>query len=856
MHVPPSAARLSVRLRLAAPLLACLLLAAPATMAAPASAAQPDRPFTVDEMLRLKSLGGGVFSPDGALLVYVERPPYEDRPDFSTPYHWGAPYGQLMQVSTSGAGPATPLLPIDPKAQRALVGFSPDGRYVAYLEAREGRLSLGVLDRQTGTTKQTAETPQQNLVHDLAPIWIGPGRLLFAASEPGELPPFEPYVLRGIQIEQTRKREQAWRGKEPTPAVFRSRPDGGSNPDLPGRLVAFDAATGQSRVWSQGLYSDLRLSPDGRYVAAVHQAERSQLPADGLGSGWTWGRGRLDIYRVEDGVRIDVAPDLDLHSGTAEWSPDSRRVGFFGWKAGDIGSTGVFRVFDVASRKLTPMPHTGLDLVNEREFGPPGRPMRFVWTARGIAVAARPNPDGSAEPRFSPRGPTGRDMNQELGRLDWYALGEGTPRNLTSGFKTVSPWPGGATAAGGYLVLDDQLHRLDARGVITPVKPGRRIAAEALDITPVGGLIRRAYQDVVVYEGLDKAQSTAFDLRDGRSWDMDLSKTTGEMMAWLPEKGLFGFRDVRPRGTDLVIRRAGEAPRVVATINGQLEQIALPKNRKISYPGADGKTIFSCLTLPADAVAGRRYPTLIYVYPSSSPRCAETPNLQSLSYGNLNMFTPYGYAILTVAAPMIATPEGGPLANLVPAIDRAIDAAVADGQVDGDRLGMIGASGAGYSGLWTVGHSKRIKALVSINGISNLYGHYFDVDEATPVYPLLNGWVASAPRYEGVDQFGLGVSVWEDPALYWRGSPIAYVPAIEAPILLVGSDLDSGGFSNQYDDMFVALNRHRKTVDYIRYWGETHGPSSPANIRDLTARSRAWFDRYVVGKPDAPSERR
>ena len=117
------------------------------------------------------------------------------------------------------------------------------------------------------------------------------------------------------------------------------------------------------------------------------------------------------------------------------------------------------------------------------------------------------------------------------------------------------------------------------------------------------------------------------------------------------------------------------------------------------------------------------------------------------------------------------------------------------------------------------------------------------------MYPVMNGWQAGVPRYEGQDQFGLGVSVWEDPALYWRGSPIAYVPQIEAPILLVGSDLD-GGFTNQYDDMFVALNRWRKTVDYVRYWGEAHGPSSPANIRDLTRRSREWFDRFLGPRAD------
>jgi hypothetical protein len=34
-------------------------------------------------------------------------------------------------------------------------------------------------------------------------------------------------------------------------------------------------------------------------------------------------------------------------------------------------------------------------------------------------------------------------------------------------------------------------------------------------------------------------------------------------------------------------------------------------------------------------------------------------------------------------------------------------------------------------------------------------------------------------------------------------------------------------------------------VDYVKYWGEGHGPSSPANVRDLTRRTIEWFNRNL-----------
>jgi dipeptidyl aminopeptidase/acylaminoacyl peptidase len=798
------------------------------------------RPFTVDDALRMEEIGPGAFTPSGDALVFVQAPPFEEFPDFGLMMIPGPKFGHLMSVGTTGDATTRPLLPIDPAAVRSLLNISPDGRYVAYLEAKAGELRLGAVDRQTGKARLSDALPEQNLVHNLAPVWIGDGRLLFAARAPGSLPPFAPYLRRATGEKLAAEWHKAWSGKEVSASVYRSRRDGGSNPALPGRLVAFDVRDGSTATWAEGLFSDLRLAPGGRHLIAIQQFEKSQLPVTGLGNTWIAGRGRLALFAIATGRRSEVDAGLEVLPGTVEWSPDGRRFGFFAWPDNESSEAGLFRTFDIASGRLRTLLHTGLDLVNEREWGPPAKPMRFVWIGEDIAVPARPNPPGVTRPRFSNRGMTGRDMNADPGRFDWYWLSASrAPRNLTASYSAISPWAAGNS----YLVLEDQLHKLDAHGRLRAVFANARV--EGAPLSSGGTRSREPFESRVVYLEKKTGALLTFDLQHGTMNRIELRDGRPEPVAIASTGDKLAYRKVQPRGTELVLRLPREQERVVARINAVLADIDFPKNRSIKYPGANGDVVTSCLTLPPQAKAGARLPTMVYVYPSSQPRCPDVPDLQNFTYENRAPLMSHGYALLTVAAPMVATAEGGPLDGVAAAVDRAIDAAVQTGYVDVDRLAVIGASGAGFTGVWLAGHSTRFKAIISINGIANVVAHYFAIGVSDLFYPAVSTWQSGAMRYESQDQFGLGFTPWDDAAYYWKISPIAYAKQVRTPILLVSTDMDVGGFSQQYDDMFVALKRQRQDVDYVKYWGEGHGPMSPANVRDLTRRTLQWLDEYL-----------
>lgn len=825
--------------------LICSLALSLSISQSPTCEASALRPYTVDDALKVEEIGPGEFNRAGTVFVFVQRPPFDQYPDFSLTFTRGPQFGQLMWTTMDAGAKPQPLLPIDPKAIRALVSLSPSGRYVAFLEAKDGDMRLGAVDMTTKQMRMSDALPQETLQHDLTPIWIDEGRLLFVARESGELPPYVPFMRRSTGEAMAAQWRKAWSGVDPSPSVYRSRRDGGANAPFKGRLVEFDIAAGKTSQWAQGLFSNFRLSPDKTHVAAVRQFEKSQAGVEERGGDWLYGRGQLLVFEVATGKSIDVAPKTEILPGTLEWSMDSARIGFFAWPHGQLARDGLFHTFAIRTRQLKTLPHTGLDLVNEREFGPPGKPLRFVWMGTDIAVPARINSDADPKPRFSRRGVTGRDLNAELGRFDWFLLSERrAPKNLTAKFKTVSPWAAGMAASGAYLLLDDEVQRVDRMGHATSMSPGLKVDAQPLTTTTVSGG-RSAYGSHAVYRAQSSNTLHTFDYARGTVAALKLAEGEPELVAITQAGDKVAYREIHSLGTDLTIHLAAGQTLQVAQVNQWLAQIAQPINRSISYTGTNGEQVTSCVTLPQDYVAGKKYPTMVYVYPSARLSCPKTPDLQGFSYENRHPLVAAGYALLRVSAPMIATREAGPLANIVAATDLGIDAAVAKGYVDPNRLGLIGASGAGFSGVWIAGHSKRFKALVSINGIANIQSHYFSTGISELFYPHLSPWNGQSGRYESLDQFGLGFTPWDDVSYYWKISPIAHAHNIDIPVLLVSTDMDVGGFSQQYDEMFVALHRLRKEVEYVKYWGEGHGPVSPANVRDLTRRTLELFDRYL-----------
>ena len=183
------------------------------------------------------------------------------------------------------------------------------------------------------------------------------------------------------------------------------------------------------------------------------------------------------------------------------------------------------------------------------------------------------------------------------------------------------------------------------------------------------------------------------------------------------------------------------------------------------------------------------------------------------------------------------------------------------GLADPDRIVLFGMSQGGIASLVGATQSDRFAAVISINGWADYFSHYFGARGLMRYFHLDQNGGDNRWRYECAREgpshdcpFGFGVTALADPERYARTSPVARADRVTAPVLLVHSDFDYFGMA-QYDEMFGALYRAGKDARYLRYWGEGHGPSSPANIRDLWMRIDAFLAESGVAVSQAEPDR-
>jgi len=166
-----------------------------------------------------------------------------------------------------------------------------------------------------------------------------------------------------------------------------------------------------------------------------------------------------------------------------------------------------------------------------------------------------------------------------------------------------------------------------------------------------------------------------------------------------------------------------------------------------------------------------------------------------------------------------------------------IDALVAEGVADPDRLAVTGYSYGGYMTCYLTSRDTRFAAavaggvvadLTSMVGTSDL-GHYLGVAE-------------------------LGALPWQDPGRVAAQSPLARVGDVVTPTLLVHGEADDRCPVGQAEQWFGALRARGVPTRLVRYPEASHLfilDGAPSQRADWNRRIVDWIDRYA-----APRERR
>ncbi|HCI82688.1 MAG TPA: hypothetical protein DHW02_23685, partial [Ktedonobacter sp.] len=162
-----------------------------------------------------------------------------------------------------------------------------------------------------------------------------------------------------------------------------------------------------------------------------------------------------------------------------------------------------------------------------------------------------------------------------------------------------------------------------------------------------------------------------------------------------------------------------------------------------------------------------------------------------------------------------------------------VDAVLARGEADPQRLGITGISYGGFMTNWVLGHTARFAAGVSVNGVSNMVS----MSGTSDVGAL---WLG-----EQYGRFWENEETWQ---WYRVHSPITYVERISTPLLLLQSENDYRCPIEQGEQLFTALCSRQQTVELVRFPNSSHviaGTASPHHRYFQWKLTLDWFETFV-----------
>jgi dipeptidyl aminopeptidase/acylaminoacyl peptidase len=156
-----------------------------------------------------------------------------------------------------------------------------------------------------------------------------------------------------------------------------------------------------------------------------------------------------------------------------------------------------------------------------------------------------------------------------------------------------------------------------------------------------------------------------------------------------------------------------------------------------------------------------------------------------------------------------------------------VDQVLKEAPVDEHRLGLTGWSYGGYIAMWGVTQTNRFAAAVAGAGLANLQSYYGENQ--------IDQWMI--PFF--------GASVYDDPAVYAKSSPITFIKNVKTPTLVLVGDSDGECPTPQSYEFWHALKTLGVETEFVVYAHEGHRLANPEHLRDRIERVRAWFDAHL-----------
>ncbi|HEV8147019.1 MAG TPA: S9 family peptidase [Bryobacteraceae bacterium] len=525
----------------------------------------------------------------------------------------------------------------------------------------------------------------------------------------------------------------------------------------------------------EGGVSGFEWSPDGRHIVFASTGGDSKAKKD-----------RKDKYGDFEIVEGDytmrhlwlIATDDEkakpeaLTSGTDfsvdsyTWSPDSKRIAFAATRDPDLSSSATADIYVV---RLS-------DKYVKKLVDATGPDRNPVWSPDGTQIAYQ----------------AGAEASYLNSRLAVVPADGGKPHFIAEGFDENAQL---ASWAASGLYFDAQ----------------QRTAAHLFRVTPATGKVDRV--------------SAPADLQfNAPSFTSDYSQVAFTCSG--PNK----FTEI------CISSVASFAPKTVTNMSDQLRPFNLATREIFEWKSKDGTPIEGILIKPHDFDPTKKYPLLVVIH--GGPTGVDRPSLAPDRTYPLEQFAAKGAVILRPnyrgSAGYGEKFRSLNVRNLGLGdhddVISGVDALIAKGFVDRERVGSMGWSQGGYISAFLTTYSDRFKAVSVGAGISDWMTYYVNTD----IHPFTRHYLKATP--------------WDDPEIYRKTSPITYINRAKTPTLIQHGELDKRvPIPNAYE-LYQGLKDKGVPAKMIVYKGFGHGINKPKQQRAVMEHNYEWFSQWIWGE--------
>ena len=260
--------------------------------------------------------------------------------------------------------------------------------------------------------------------------------------------------------------------------------------------------------------------------------------------------------------------------------------------------------------------------------------------------------------------------------------------------------------------------------------------------------------------------------------------------------------------------------RQLTDANPQVRQFALGAQEEFTWTSKDGTKVGGVLVKPVGYQPGQRYPLIVAIH--GGPAGADVLRFNG-GYG-AQVYAGAGYVVLQPnyrgSTNYGEAFKNGIVGNYFPPgfddIMAGVDALIAQGLVDGGRMGALGWSAGGHWSNWILTHTDRFKAISSGAGTSNWISMYAQSD------------------VQRNRQYYLGNKLpYDDFDAYWVQSPLKYIKDAKTPTMIHVVEGDPRVPSPQSVELHMALKRLGVPTELFMYPGaEPRHPRRPQPARE------------------------